>query len=73
MPTEEFILIANRLFNSRQPAKIEILDNPIYQQKAAQVSLLKRNQSTDTEKPAQELGTAETMRDSNKITELSKE
>ena len=49
--------------------KSELFDNPIYQQKAAQLSLFQRNQSTDTEKPAQELGTAEPMRDTNEIKE----
>ena len=71
--TEEFILIPKRLFISKQPAKSEILDNPMYQQKAAQLSLFRRNQSTDTEKPAQELGTAEPMRGTNEITEVTKE
>ena len=73
MYTEEFILIPKRLFISKQPAKSEILDNPIYQQKAAQLSLFQRNQSTDTEKPAQEVGTAEPMRDNSKITMVPKE
>ena len=73
MHTEEFILIPKQLFISRQPAKSEILVNPIYQQNAAQLSLFQWNQSTDTEKPAHELGTAEPMRDTNKITEVPKE
>ena len=73
MHTEEFILIPKRLFISKQPAKSEILDNPIYQQKAAQLSLFQRNQSTDTEKPAPELGSAEPMRDKNEITGVPKE
>ena len=73
MHTEEFILIPKRLFISEQPVKSEILDKPIYQQKAAQLSLFQRNQSTDTEKPAQELGTAEPMRDKSEITGVPKE
>ena len=52
MHTEEFILIPKRLFISKQPAISEILDNPIFQQKAAQFSLFKRNQSTDRKKAA---------------------
>ena len=71
MHTEEFILIPKRLFISKQSAKSEILDK--YQQKAAQLSLFQRNQSTDTEKPAQALGTAEPMRDNNEITGVPKE
>ena len=73
MHTEEFILFSQRLFISKQATKIEILDNPICQQKAAQLSLFQKNQSTDTKKPAQELGTAESMRDTNEITEVPKE
>ena len=61
MHSEEFILIPKRLFISKQQAKCEILDNPIYHLKAAQLSLFQGNQSTDREKPAQ-VGTAEAMR-----------
>ena len=61
------------MFISKQAAKSEILDNRIYQQKAAELSFFQRNQSTDTEKPAQELGTAEPMRDTKEITEVPKE
>ena len=39
MHTEEFILIPKRMFLSHQPVKKEILENPNYEQKAAQLSL----------------------------------
>ena len=48
MHTEEFILIPKRMFLSHQPVKNETLENPNYEQKAAQLSLFQRNQS---EKP----------------------
>ena len=41
--TEEFILIPKRIFMSTQPAKREIFDNPVYKQKATQLSLIQRN------------------------------
>ena len=50
MHTEEFILIPKRMFLSDQPVKTEILENPIYKQKAAQLSLFQRNQSEKTQK-----------------------
>ena len=37
------------MFVSKQPTRTEILDNPIYKQKAAQLSLLQRNNPTDFE------------------------
>ena len=44
------------MFVSKQPTRTEILDNPIYKQKAAQLSLLQRNNPTDFEsKEATEL------------------
>ena len=43
MHTEEFVLIPKRMFISKNPTKGEILDNPIYQQKATQLSLLQRS------------------------------
>ena len=51
MHTEEFILIPKRIFASHQPVKKEVLENPLYKQKAAQLSLLQRNQSNSMEKP----------------------
>ena len=42
MYTEEFILIPKRMFMSTQPAKIEIFDNPVYKQKATQLSLIQK-------------------------------
>ena len=55
MHTEEFILIPKRMFASHQPVKKEVLDNPLYKQKAAQLSLLQRNQSNSMEKPEKAL------------------
>ena len=43
MHAEEFVLIPKRLFISKNPAKEEIFDNPVYQQKATQLSLLQRS------------------------------
>ena len=43
MHAGEFVLIPKRLFISKNPAKEEIFDNPVYQQKAAQLSLLQRS------------------------------
>ena len=40
MHAEEFVLIPKRMFLSKKPTKEEILDNPIYQQKATQLSHL---------------------------------
>ena len=60
MRTEEFILIPKRMFASHQPVKKEVLDNPLYKQKAAQLSLLQRNQSNSMEKPEKAFETVET-------------
>ena len=60
MRTEEFILIPKRIFASHQPVKKEVLDNPLYKQKAAQLSLLQRNQSNSMEKPEKALEPVET-------------
>ena len=49
MHAEEFVLIPKRMFVSKQPTRTEILDNPIYIQKAAQLSPLQRNNPTDFE------------------------
>ena len=43
MHAEEFVLIPKRMFISKNPTKEEIFDNPIYQQKATQLSLLQRS------------------------------
>ena len=61
MHAEEFVLIPKRMFVSKQPTRTEILDNPFYIQKAAQLSLLQRNNPTDFEsKEATEQETSET-------------
>ena len=41
--TEEIILIPKKMFMSTQPAKSEMIDNPVYKQKATQLSLIQRN------------------------------
>ena len=38
MHAEEFVLIPNRMFISKNPTKEEIFDNPIYQQKATVIA-----------------------------------
>ena len=43
MHAEEFVLIPKRMFISKNPTKEEIFDNPIYQQKTTQLSLLQRS------------------------------
>ena len=58
--TEEFILIPKRIFASHQPVKKEVLDNHLYKQKAAQLSLLQRNQSNSMEKPEKAVEPVET-------------
>ena len=56
MYTEEFILIPKRMFMSTQPAKSEIFDNPVYKQKATQLSLIQRNLFQKPEKSEKEDG-----------------
>ena len=70
MHTEEFILIPKRMFLSHQPVKNEILENPNYEQKAAQLSLFQRNQS---EKPQKEEKPVETMSSVYENKEATKE
>ena len=70
MHTEEFILIPKRIFASHQPVKNEVLDNPLYKQKAAQLSLLQRNQSDSMEKPEEAVEPVETA---DKIIETAEE
>ena len=60
MHTEKFILIPKRIFASHQPVKKEVLDNPLYKQNAAQLSLLQRNQSNSMEKPEKAVEPIET-------------
>ena len=70
MHTEEFILIPKRMFLTHQPVKNEILENPNYEQKAAQLSLFQRNQS---EKPQKEEKPVETMSSVYENKEATKE
>ena len=60
MYTEEFILIPKRMFMSTQPAKSEIFDNPVYKQKATQLSLIQRNMLQNPEKSEKEDGAVQT-------------
>ena len=60
MHTEEFILFPKRIFASHQPVKKEVLDNPLYKQKTAQLSLLQRNQSNSMGKPEKAVEPVET-------------
>ena len=60
MYTKEFILISKRMFMSTQPAKSEIFDNPVYKQKATQLSLIQRNMFQKLEKREKEDGTVQT-------------
>ena len=43
MHVEEFVLIPKRMLMSKQPLKSEILDNRAYRNKAAQLTLMRRN------------------------------
>ena len=60
MHTEEFILNPKRMFMSTQPAKIEIFANPVYKQKATQLSLIRRNRLKQPEKREKEDGAVRT-------------
>ena len=70
MHTEEFILIPKRIFASHQPVKKEVLDNPLYKQKTAELSLLQRNQSNSMEKPEKAV---EPVQTADKIIETAEE
>ena len=54
MYTDESILIPKRMFMSTQPAKGEISDNPVYKQKAKQLSLIQRIMFQTPEKSEKE-------------------
>ena len=58
------------MFASHQQVKKEVLDNPFYKQKAAQLSVLQRNQSNSMEKPEKALEPVETA---NKVVETAEE
>ena len=58
------------MFFSHQTVKIEILENPIYEKKASQLSLFQRNQS---EKPQKEEKPVEIMSNVHKNKEATKE
>ena len=49
MHAEDFVLILKKMFVLKQPTRTETLYNPIYQQKATQLSLLQRNNPTEIE------------------------
>ena len=50
MHTEVFSLVPKRMFLSHQLVNNEFLENPIYEQKAAQLLLFQRNQSEKSQK-----------------------
>ena len=58
---------------SHQPVKKEVSDNPLYKQKAAQLSLLQRNQSNSMEKPEKALELVETANKAIEVAEEGKE
>ena len=49
MHTKEFILIQKRMFITKQPVRSEILENPCYGNKAAQLALMQRDTPTTEE------------------------
>ena len=68
MLTEEFILIKTKIcFTST--GKIEVLGNPLYKQKTAQLPPLQRNQSNSMRKPQKALEADETA---NKVIKTAK-
>ena len=60
---EEFVLIPKRMFISRNLAKEEIFDNPIYQQKATQLSLPQRSNTNFEQSNERKLQDADTSTD----------
>ena len=60
MYNEEFLLISKRMFMSTQPAKSEIFYNPVYKQKATQLSIIQRNRFEKPEKSEKEDGAVQT-------------
>ena len=49
MHTEEFVLIPKRLFITKQPQTSEIFENPLFKNKAFQLSLMQRNKLINEE------------------------
>ena len=60
MHAEEFILFPKKMFVSTQLAKSENIDNPVYKQKARQLSLIQRNMLEKPEKSEKEEGAVQT-------------
>ena len=60
MHAEEFVLIPTRMFISKNPTKEEIFDNPLYQQKATQLSLLQRSNPNFEQSSGKKLQDADT-------------
>ena len=60
MHAEEFVLIPKRMFMSKQPLKSEILDNPDYRNKAAQLTLMQRNMPSSDSSVERADGVAQT-------------
>ena len=57
---QSFFLIPKSMFISKNPTKEELLDNPMYQQKATQLALLQRtnpNFERNNEKKVQDADT----------------
>ena len=63
MHAEEFVLIPKRMFISKNPTKEEIFDNPTYQQKATQLSLLQRSNPNFEQSSGKKLKDADTCTD----------
>ena len=63
MHAEEFVMIPKRMFISKNPTKEEIFDNPIYQQKATQLSLLQRSNPNFEQSSGKKLKDADTSTD----------
>ena len=63
MLAEEFVLIPKRTFISKNPTKEEIFDNPIYQQRATQLSLLQRSNPNFEQSSGKKLQDADTSTD----------
>ena len=63
MHAEELILIPKRMFTSKNQTKKEVFDNPIYQQKTTQLSLLQRSNPTFEQSSGKKLQDADTSTD----------
>ena len=71
MHAEEFVLIPKRMFISKNPTKEEIFDNPVYQQKATQLSLLQRSNPNFEQKNGKKDADTSTDRRITRTTSIS--